>query len=217
MKFFVAALAFLTTVTWACDSHNHDHRNLRADLDVFGHAPELLNDIVYNGLDGKPHTGTRCGTSEYQEPPGSRALSETLERNLEWSLNIPVKFHVLYGDNDAGNVPQSMIDAQMIKLNNAYAGSGITFSLDQVLRHYNHTAYTGCKDESFKYSYAVDPANFLNTYTCSPGNNFFGYAYYPSQFDESNKRHGVVILDESMPGGSAAPYNEGAVSAYNLT
>ena len=43
-----------------------------------------------------------------------------------------------------------------------------------------------------------------------------GYAYYPNSFPETDNRHGVVILDESCPGGSASPYNLGDTLVHEL-
>ena len=228
MKLQAAFLLAVAALAKACD-HHHQHqqqqqqdRNLRARPNLPDQVPEFVNDIVFNGPDGKPKVGTRCGVPKDQEDNNgnharmllSIVRDEDLRRKLAWTLNIPIKFHVIYSDNNVGNVPQSMIDNQITMMNESFQGSGLTFTLHETIRHYDPVAYTACYDtQQFKYDYAIDTATYFNVYSCRPKDgSILGYAYYPSSFAESDPRHGVVILDQSMPGGSASPYNEGDVS-----
>ena len=103
-------------------------------------------------------------------------------------------------------------------LEQCLAASGFSFNLKQILRHESRKYYTGCynQDSRMKAEYAVDPANNLNIYTCSPSGGILGYAYLPSSFSESDTRHDVVLLDESLPAGSASPYNEGDTGTHEV-
>ena len=135
--------------------------------------------------------------------------------------NISVVFHVIYKSKrgvETGNVPQSWINNQISVLNSAYAGTGFGFNLSQTLRHRSNKYYTGCyrQDSRMKSSYAVDPAHNLNMYTCSPSGGLLGWAYFPDAAAESNSIHGVVLLDESLPGGGAAPYNQGDTATHEV-
>jgi hypothetical protein len=67
-----------------------------------------------------------------------------------------------------------------------------------------------------KQALAVEPTHVVNLYTCKPGQNILGYAYYPWTFSETDFRHGVVVLHASLPGGSAAPYNEGDTVTHEV-
>ena len=49
----------------------------------------------------------------------------------------------------------------------------------------------------------------LNVYLSGLGGGLLGYAYYPEFNNPEPWRDGVVILNESIPGGSLAPYNQG--------
>jgi hypothetical protein len=46
-------------------------------------------------------------------------------------------------------------------------------------------------------------------YTCGLGGGLLGRATFPNMFPENSYRHGVVILNGTLPGGSANSYNGG--------
>ena len=59
-------------------------------------------------------------------------------------------------------------------------------------------------------------AQTLNIYSCRPSNGILGYATFPTSYDSQPSLDGVVILDESMPGGTAAPYNQGDTLTHEI-
>jgi hypothetical protein len=126
----------------------------------------------------------------------------------------PHTYHILH---PAGNIPDAFVTAQTDVLNAALNGYGFSFVTSQIQRHVNNVYYNDCRanEVAMKNEYGVDPTMFLNFYTCRPG-GFLGFAYFPSSFTESSKRHGVVCLDQSLPGGSAAPYNLGDTGTHEV-
>ena len=135
--------------------------------------------------------------------------------------NISVYFHVVNkGSGIAnGDVPTSMITNQMNVLNAAFAGTGWSFTLVQTTRTTNTTWYNGCygsSETAMKAALRQGTADDLNIYTCNPSGGILGYATFPSSYSGSPSRDGVVLLHSSLPGGSAAPYNEGDTGTHEV-
>lgn len=134
---------------------------------------------------------------------------------------INVYFHVIRkGTGIAnGDVSTSMINQQISVLNAAYASAGWNFNLAAVDRTTNATWYANCYgsgESPMKNALRQGTADDLNIYTCSPGGGILGFATFPSSYNSQPKLDGVVILFSSMPGGSAAPYNEGDTATHEI-
>jgi hypothetical protein len=191
-------------------------------------------DVVYRGANGKPEAALRCAVAERSVQARAAAAQQLGQfRNSAayaisaapggGAVNVPVWFHVVYKTdrkgNATGNVSDALIQAQLAVLNDAYAGSGFSFTLGGITRTDNSRWFDGCAsyntERDMKAALAVDPANNLNAYTCNP-RRLLGYAYYPDSFPETDKMHGVVLLHSSLPGGGAAPYDEGDTATHEV-
>ena len=188
----------------------------------------------FDAKTGKHRDGLRCGVKDMDF-----ARSEAFESALRsrqtagkgkpggggggggtWTpITIQVVVHRIT-DGTNGNVSSQMINEQIAVLNDAYAGRGFSFALAGVTTTNNSGWYNTCEtpatESSMKNALAVDPARTLNMYTCRPGQGILGYARFPDSYPESSKLHGVVLLDQSLPGGSAAPYNEGDTGTHEV-
>jgi hypothetical protein len=60
-------------------------------------------------------------------------------------------------------------------------------------------------------------ARTLNVYAANIGGGLLGWAYFPKGYNNGRDFiDGIVILDESMPGGTVEPYNEGDTLTHEL-
>lgn len=135
---------------------------------------------------------------------------------------VNVYFHVInQGSGVAnGDIPQSMIDDQMVVLNDAYAATGVRFQLISVDRTTNAGWYAmgagSSAEAQAKAALRKGSADDLNIYTANPGGGLLGWATFPSSYNSAPSKDGVVLLYSSLPGGSAAPYNEGDTGTHEV-
>ena len=186
------------------------------------HAADVPGpDVHFKGPGGEIVRGVRCAAEKVDpavQAEVDRAVRAAREsgRFRAGALEIPVAFTVLYSGEE-GNIPDTMIDAQMRVLNNAFRGTGFSFRLSGVNRVENHQWFTNCyNNQTFKRTLAVDPAHTLNFYTCRPSGGILGYAYLPWSWPEDDWHHGVVVLYSSLPRGGAEPYDEGDTGTHEV-
>ena len=143
------------------------------------------------------------------------------------TVTIPVAFHVVRADTTVGqgDVPDQWIEDQIEVLNEAFGGTtggdstSFQFTLESVDRTTNAAWYTGCFgtfEDAMKQALAVSPETTLNLYTCRPSGGVLGTAVFPWSYPEDDYRHGVIVLDQTLPGGNAAPFNEGDVAVHEV-
>jgi hypothetical protein len=138
------------------------------------------------------------------------------------SVTIPVWFHVINKGTGVsnGDITATMITNQMNVLNSAYSQTPFKFTLAGTTRTTNSTWYTaghGSSAESqMKNALRRGGPGTLNFYTNSPGGGLLGWATFPSSYSSQPKMDGVVVLNTSLPGGTAAPYNEGDTGTHEV-
>ena len=133
---------------------------------------------------------------------------------------IPVYVHEILSAAGAGDVPPSRITAQINVLNNAYAPSSFSFSVvgqDTTRNDSWYAAGPGSTAETqMKSALRQGGRNALNIYANNMGGGLLGWATFPSDYARTPKLDGVVVLNESLPGGNAAPYNLGDTATHEV-
>lgn len=138
------------------------------------------------------------------------------------SITVPVYFHVInIGDSLAqGNVSKSQLNEQIAVLNAAYANTPFVYTIAGIDRTTNADWYTmspgSAEEKAAKKALHKGGAESLNLYTANPGGGLLGWATFPSNYAKQPKMDGVVVLYTSLPGGSAAPYDEGDTATHEV-
>jgi hypothetical protein len=131
---------------------------------------------------------------------------------------IPVYFHVIT-DGTNGKVTDAQITEQISVLNKAYASAGFSFELKGTDRTVNSRWYTNLRsgskaEKDMKAALRKGDMGDLNVYTARLGGSLLGWATFPTA--SLSSYDGVVLLDQSLPGGNAAPYNLGDTATHEV-
>ncbi|MFE8602689.1 zinc metalloprotease [Archangium violaceum] len=135
------------------------------------------------------------------------------------AVSIPVYFHIIKSATGAGGVTTTQINNQITVLNNAYAASGFSFYLAGTDTTNNGTWYTctgGSCETQMKNALRQGTATALNFYTNNMGGGLLGWATFPWSYSSAPKMDGVVVLQSSLPGGSASPFNLGDTGTHEV-
>jgi hypothetical protein len=190
-------------------------------------GPFTFNGTRYASQKAFIDSGARCSTKQpdaIEAEEIDRKIASTVNKRgkAAGTIQVPVYFHVInQGPGvENGDVPLSMIQAQMRVLNAGFANSGFQFNLVAVDRTTNAAWFNmapGTEAElQAKTALRKGGNDALNVYTTF-GGGLLGWSYFPSILETSSRPlDGVVVLHSSLPGGSAAPYNLGDTVTHEV-
>lgn len=142
------------------------------------------------------------------------------------TVTIPVVVHVIQQDSTraGGNIPDSMITSQMNVLNQSFGGAtggattAFAFQLQSINRVTNPAwypiVYGSNAERQMKTSLRQGGKETLNMYLGDLSDNLLGWATFPKR--KLDSMDGVVVLSESLPGGTATNYNEGDTGTHEI-
>jgi hypothetical protein len=167
-----------------------------------------------------------CGT-----PDPSPAELAAIELDLALHLpptttpvTIPVYFHVIHR-GPVGQLTAAEVAGSIAVLNSGYSGppgaaTRFQFSLADTTYTDDASWYSDCHlpavEAPMKMALRAGAADALNIYTCGmTGSGLLGWATFPSDYNANPSDDGVVVLDQSLPGGTA-PYDQGDTLTHEV-
>lgn len=156
-------------------------------------------------------------------------LARTGARASGGPIRVRTHWHVITRGDGTGGVTRARLDAQLRVLNQAYAGLTAPSAARTPFRFETASVDVTSSDAWYDWALLADGSESpaaktakrrlhrggwadLNVYVAGLGGGVLGYATYPQQ--SPLKLDGLVLLNESLPGGSAAPYNEGDTATH---
>ncbi len=158
----------------------------------------------------------------------ARGLAErSAHSTLLATVTIPVVVHVIQENatRAGGNIPDSFITNQIAVLNDSYNGGTVggavtafAFTLQSINRVTNPSWYPivsgSSAERQMKTSLRQGGDGTLNIYLGELSDDLLGWATLPRA--TINAQDGVVALSESLPGGTATPYNLGDTATHEV-
>lgn len=142
------------------------------------------------------------------------------------SVTVPVVVHIIQRDDtrEGGNIPDAMVTEQIDVLNRSFAGAtggvstGFSFDLRSVDRVTNPAWYpivqNSAAEIAMKNQLHRGGNETLNLYLGALNDTFLGWATYPKSASDS--RDGVVVQNESLPGGANVGYDQGDTGTHEV-
>jgi len=152
-------------------------------------------------------------------------------KNKNKTFTIRTFVHIITAANGTGGVTDAQVAQQMAVINDAYTGStssasvpspfrfelaGIDRTANDAWHDWNLTEdFTDEDAEAKEAKRALHEGGYadLNVYIAALGSGLLGYATFPRG---ELALDGLVLLNESLPGGTAAPYNLGDTATHEI-
>jgi hypothetical protein len=189
-------------------------------------------------------SATRCGTAHpdsveaaeiqdqlerFNTSRGGTAEGFDLERDAG-TVAVSVFFHVITNGTSVadGNVPESWLNAQLNVLNKAFSGrtggknTPFRFVKYHTDRWWYAPWYTAGPDSAaerqMKAALGYRDPRVLNLYISKPSQpaGILGWARFPWDYARDPVLDGVVVLNGTLPGGSASSYNKGDTTVHEV-
>jgi hypothetical protein len=163
----------------------------------------------------------RCGTRDLSREELAQ-VEQVLARHKgparATTTTINVYFHILTTASGEGNVTAGQITRQMNGLNAAFASAGFSFVLAGVDRTANDEwydmTYGSRAERAAKRALRQGSADDLNIYVAGLQGTLLGWATFPSSYAHAPEMDGIVVFNESLPGGSEIGFNEGDTATH---
>lgn len=187
----------------------------------------VINNVTFKDQATFIRQGRRCATPEPNALQANRisrnrlafrALNSDFISSPE-KIIIPIRFiHIVDGVN--GQVSDQQRKEQVQVLNDAFGGFGFRFEIKDVVVKDNpnwfRVDFGTLEEVQMKRTLQEDPTVQLNFYTANPPGGTLGWATFPWEIAINPDLDGVVLLNGTLPGGNAAPFNLGHTATHEI-
>ncbi len=225
--FFAAPASAQSVTAWNKASNNADFKKC-GTRDVSEREIELMEAAIQRRINNskKPDHAGGGGNGG----GGGGGGGGDGEPRPDGTVEFDVYFHVVCDSigNNCTNTQQE-VNASMAVLNAAYAGGDtydgnfglptpFKFNLVETM-YWNEPQWleiTRTTQTAMKSAMRQGDESTLNIYSTGIEAGLLGWATFPTSYTSNPIDDGVVILNTSVPGGSAAPYNEGDTLTHEV-
>jgi len=150
-----------------------------------------------------------------------RLAASTRRVRTDQRIVIDVQY-VHITDGERGSISPATRRNQIKVLNKAFNAYNIEFihSEDQVRSIDNPDWYVmdhgSAEERAAKTALHGSPERHLNFYTAGLSGGLLGWATFPWELEGDRVMDGVVMLDQALPGGAAAPYDLGVTAVHEV-
>lgn len=188
-------------------------------------AAFVVGDTAFDSQEAFIAGGRRCATAAVNTFQKTRVRShlETVraagfDARRSALIVVPTRVHVIHDGAD-GNVPDERLVQQLGVLNTCYNAHGISFTFAGSTRTSNPSWFRmtpgSPAERHAKETLGREQYRQLNLYIARAGAGLLGWATFPFDLAGDPSRDGVVILDQSLPGGPGV-YGEGKTAVHEV-
>lgn len=173
-----------------------------------------INDLIKKG--------GRCGTRAPDLATRNRVNADLKAFRAQGvepfqGVQVPVRYHIIRRGNEGALTDKALSD-QITVLNQAYAQTGLSFTGIEA-KAYEAPELYECEpgtpvERKLKTSLGKNFSRVLNIYTVQTG--LLGWATFPFPFTQEPKMDGVVLNNQSFPGGTMERFNLGYTAVHEI-
>lgn len=162
---------------------------------------------------------TKSSTAPKKNMTDPRSLTDA-KILAEETKTVQVVWHVIHSGT-AGNLSETMINAQIEMLNSDYKEYGFAFNLNVTDRvdnaqWFRNVAPGSSQQTAMKTALRQGNEKVLNLYSVDFNNGLLGYATFPWSVEDNQADDGVVFQYSTVPGGSETGYNLGKTVTHEV-
>jgi Pregnancy-associated plasma protein-A len=185
----------------------------------------VINNVEYKSVKEFANEGRGCATlrpNQYQIKRNDERLRQSRVNVASiQGIEINVQFFHITSIGQ-GKITEIMRQAQIDVLNQTFAVAGIHFNYNpQTVREIEKKEWFSMDlgssaEHQAKNSLHASPERNLNFYTAGLAPRLLGWATFPWDLEGDRDRDGVVIQCNTLPGGTAVPYNLGMTAVHEI-